>query len=411
MKSIIKRDVFDKIKIFLDDDEIIVIHGARQVGKTSLMKYIMEYLDKNVQDMLYIDLEDSAYLQLLNSGVDEFIKYLKARNFTLENKTYIFIDEVQYMDNPTPFLKLLYDTYKGKIKLVLSGSSTFAIKSKFKGSLVGRIIDFELFPLSFTEYIRFKNVNYNFDMDFDDKINNELKMFYIDYCLFGSYPGIVLEPVIEKKEIKLKQIINTYIKSDIRDIGNIRNIQKFNNLLRILSAQTGSMVNFTELSSTIGLAKQTVEEYMFILENTYVLKVLHPFYDNLRSELTKMPKVFLEDNGIMNILKNNMFMQNIDGHLFENSIFSEIRKYFGTEYLFFWRTIRQQEIDFILSKSQTIPIEVKLNIRRKDLSSLKYFIEKYNIPVSYICSLDKPKFNLPDNIKFIYPWKINKLDI
>ncbi|NVO04017.1 MAG: ATP-binding protein [Bacteroidetes bacterium] len=406
-KIIFERKLYSEIKKFLDDDEIIVIHGARQVGKTSLMKFIHSHLKKS--NAYFIDLEDFGFLEICNKGVDELIKYLNARNYDLEKHLYLFIDEIQYLENPSSFLKIIFDHYKGKIKLIVSGSSSFEIKTKFKDSLVGRTINFELFPLSFDEYLLFKGYSLKKMAILPEKINIELRELYSEYAVTGGYPSIVLEPVLEKKERKLKQIINTYLKVDIRDIGRIRNLQKFNNLLEIVASQQGNLLNINELSITTGLAMQTIEEYLFILENTYVIKLVRPFYRNIRSELIKMPKLYFEDTGIASIIANKTFPNSISGSCFENTVFSELQKHFGSENLHYWRTNKGQEVDFVLNAKKPIPIEVKLTFTGKELTGLKYFCEKYNIEKATIITLNNKCKTSVSWLNVMYPWEIYKL--
>ena len=406
---LIKRNLYDEISKYLYDDEIIVIHGSRQVGKTSLMKYIQAEI--NDEDIcLYIDLEDSQMLDLCNKGTENVIKYLKAKNYISKKKLFLFIDEIQYLDNPASFLKLFFDKYKTQIKLVVSGSSSFAIKSKFKDSLVGRILDFELFPLSFSEFLKFKEKKINTNIELPDVVHDELTELYKEFCIYGGYPAIVLENAVEKKEKKIKQIINTYIKADIRDLGGIRDINKFNNFLRILSSQCCGVLNNSEVAGNSGIAGKTAEDYIFILENTYIVKRIFPFFSRLNTELTKMPKLFFEDCGIQNILENNFFYEKVTGNTFENSVYTELRKFSKIETINFWRTKDHHELDFILKiKNKIIPVEVKLN-SIKSFTSLNYFSEKYNNNNICIITLNKGKsLKNSKNIKCYAPWEIEKL--
>ncbi|MFH1541301.1 MAG: ATP-binding protein [Elusimicrobiota bacterium] len=240
-----KRKLVSHILKFIPDDEIIVIHGSRQVGKTSLLRFVMDNHLKKISDernIFYFDLEDFSLLELCNSSPEEVLSYLKAKNADLSKRIYLIIDEIQYMKNPSSFLKLFHDRYKKKVKLIVSGSSSMLIKKKFKVSLVGRTVDFELFTLDFEEFIDFKSSSYNLAEKLPETMSKELKTLYKEYVVFGGYPAIVLEENIEKKEIKLKQIITTYIKKDIRDIADIRDIDKFNDLVKILALQTGKLI-------------------------------------------------------------------------------------------------------------------------------------------------------------------------
>lgn len=415
-----KRKIVNNILDFMHDEEIIVIHGSRQVGKTSLMHYIIEQKLKDLaeeRNIFYFDLEDFSLLDLCNSSVDEVIEYLRAKGADFSKKVYLFIDEIQYLLNPSSFLKLFHDRYKEKVKLIVSGSSSLMIKKKFKDSLVGRTVDFELFTLDFEEFLVFKNIHLGMNSHLP-KVREELKNNFIEFVLMGGYPGIVLESSLEKKEIKLKQIISTYVKKDIRDLAEIRDIEKFNNLVKIAAAQTGNLVNIVELANTLGLAKQTVQEYLFLLENTYIIRKVAPFHKNIRSELSKMPKQYLEDTGLANILVNKTFSQVLDGNLLESSVFSQLRKNIPAENIYFWRTNKKQEIDFVIDyineKKQKVlaAIEVKNIFLNKYVTNVRYFKKQYNQAEVYFCCLEQKEAPRDSYINVVYPWELlSKLNL
>ncbi len=403
------REIFKKIIDYIEIPEIIVLHGARQVGKTTLMKMAIKYLEnKNIDNIFYFDLEKEKYLDLCNKGYEEIIKYIEAKKKPQNNKkNYIFIDEIQYLNNPSGLLKILYDHYKNKYKLIVSGSSSFAVKSKFKDSLVGRVIDLEIFGLSFKEFLDFKNLKYNLTSN-SELADSELKILYKEYALYGFYPQIVLTDNVQLKETYLNNIIEKYIYKDIKDLANIKNINKFNNLLKYLASQSGQLLNVNELSETLGIARQTIEEYLFILENTYIIKLIHPYYKNIRSELSKMPKIYFEDLGILNILKNKELSDEFSGNFFENSIYSYLRRKFNAQNINFWRTAAKQEVDFIINLKNLIPMEVKLNYNDRTVKNLIYFSEKYDAKNIFCVTLNK-KDSKYKNIKQLYPWEIETL--
>jgi len=192
--GIIKRDIFDKLESFLGTKNIIVLHGARQVGKTHIMYFIEKFLQKRGEETHYIDLEDSRFVEILDRGVDSFTAYLKGEG--IKNKVTVFIDEIQYLQDPSSFLKLIVDHHP-EIQLIVSGSSSFNIKSKFSDSLVGRTVNFEIFPLSFSEFLRFKKIN--------TSMTDKLLSLYNEYMAYGGYPKIVLDDDIKHKEIYLQQ--------------------------------------------------------------------------------------------------------------------------------------------------------------------------------------------------------------
>lgn len=410
--KIYSRKIIKKIEKFLKIPEIIVLHGARQTGKTTIFKILIEKLKKknSEKNIIYFDLEDFELLDLCNQGVKTVINHLKARGCNFQKKIYFFIDEIQYLENPSSFLKLFYDQWKEKIKLIVSGSSTFAIKSKFKESLVGRTCDFEVFGLDFEEFLVFKNLNYDLKTN-DQIIIKELKELFLEYAFYGSYPRVVLENSIEIKEHLLKQIINTYLKKDIKDLAKIADISKFNKLLKILASQSGCLLNSLELSNTCGIARQTLENYLMILENAYIIKLVTPFCRNIRSEITKMPKIYFEDLGIKHLLEKGCFPQKIEGFDLETAAYSILRKFFNSENIHFWRTTKKQEIDFIIENPrQLLAYEVKINIQNKDRLILLGFKKHYseaNLNLVGLNFIDQKEFK---KINFIYPWQI-KIDL
>jgi predicted AAA+ superfamily ATPase len=259
--------------------------------------------------------------------------------------------------------------------LFVSGSSTFEIKKKFKESLVGRTVNFELYPLSFEEFLIFKKNKYSLKKENLKKVNDELVLLAEEYIRFGGYPQIVLENSEEKKKTYLSQIISTYVKKDIRDLGNIRNISAFNKLLELLASQSGQILNVLELSNTLQTERNTILEYLDLLEQTFIIKRVTPFHQNLRSELSKNPKIFFIDTGLMHLLWLKDFPKVIFGNAFETFVFSELLRLHKP--LHFWRTANKQEIDFILADNRIYAIEVKLNFQNQDNRHLKTFAENY----------------------------------
>ena len=415
MEKLRRRKILSKVLSFIEDKESIVIHGARQVGKTCLLRYLIEnYLKPRIQEnnIFYFDLEDFRLLELCNKSCAEVMAYLEGKGADFKQRVFLIIDEIQYLNNPSSFLKLFYDRYSEKVKLIVSGSSSFLIKKKFKDSLAGRIIDFELFPLDFEEFLEFRDLKYNLKIEPAEALKEELIKLYTEFVVYGGYPAIVLERNIEKKEIKLKQIINTYVKKDIRDLAEIREVDKFNNLLQILASQIGNLLNIFELSNTVGLAKKTIEEYLFLLENTYIIRRIKPFHKNIRSELTKMPKIFFEDTGLANILANKTFLPRLGGAILENSIYSQLRKNFSSDSIYFWRTNIKQEIDFVVefigrnTANKLAAIEVKNIFLNKYGKSLRYFLKHYPRVKTYFCCLEKKEELRYKDIRLIYPWQV-----
>lgn len=402
-----KRTAIEEINRYLVTDDIIVLHGARQVGKTSIMRSILSDLQSTGERVHYIDLEDSRMLKLLNGGVDEFRRHLAEEGLTgngeAASKLFVFIDEIQYLDNPSSFLKLAADHHRG-IKLIVSGSSSFDIKDKFQDSLVGRTVNFEIFPLSFREFLTFRQIAFaRENAPFTEKKTEELKSLFREYVLYGGYPKIVLTPDRARKEKYLQQIIDTYVRKDIRDLADVKEPEKFNKLLEALASQSGQILNVTELANTTRLAKQTIERYLFIMENTYIIRLVRPFSRNIRSELFKLPKLFFYDTGIMQMLWLKRLQQEIIGQVFETAIFGELAKERPNDELFYWRTKDKKEIDFILSsQNKPLPIEVKLNFGQFSPSAVNYFNSRYELDEYRVIGLEGKK----RDGRCIFPWEM-----
>jgi predicted AAA+ superfamily ATPase len=421
------RKLVEKITGYLDTPEIILLIGARQVGKTSILYLLMDQLKKKkVPDdhIHYFDLEDMDTLQIFNQGAKEFISYLDALGSDIKSKNYIFVDEIQYMDDPANFLKIIADHYKN-FKLIVSGSSTLEIKKKFKDSLAGRKVVFEIYPLDFSEYLIFKKEDalcktlLKSDIrhtDFRGDINKvparllmkEFAKQYNEYLIFGGYPRIALEPVHDKKLSYLIEIYNSYVKKDIKDLMRIDNITAFNNLLKALALQVGSLVNITELCNALKIARETVERYLFILENTFIIKTISPFSNNPRKEISKMSKIYFTDTGLRNIIIKNMSAphERVDaGALIENSVLGQfLKNLLPLQEIHFWRTLAKNEVDFILTEGNRImPIEVKYTSFKspKVPLGIRYFQRDYKTDKSIV--LTKDYFGRADNAIFL-PW-------
>nr|HPO06035.1 ATP-binding protein [Candidatus Gracilibacteria bacterium] len=382
---------------YLDEPEILVLLGARQVGKTHILYLLQDILHKKEKKTYYIDLEDRRMLTILDQGVEAFLAHLDEEGLDYQSLT-VFIDEIQYFKNPSSFLKLLIDHYG--LKLIVSGSSSFEIKSKFQDSLVGRTLIFTIYPLSFSEFLNFKGEILPSTTLLSAKKISELTKLYEEYIISGGYPRIVLTKEKAKKERFLQQIIDTYLRVDIRDIGQIRDLDKFNRLLRILATQSGQLLNIQEIANTCQLSKQTVEKYLFILENTFVIRILHPFSTNLRSELFKQPKIFFYDTGLMHLLAYLSLPNTVMGNSFENSVLLELLK---NHYdLNFWRTKEKKEVDFIVRKAnQKLAIEVKKHFPL-GLGNLNVFQKKYPDYQPVIIGLEGVKRDFCH-----YPWEIS----
>ena len=398
-----KRDIFNEIKPYLGDETILVLLGARQVGKTHVLKYIQKLLEEEKSKTFYYDLEYPDLLGILNKGTSEFISNLGSKGYLENENVFVFIDEIQYLDNPSSFLKIIADHYKN-IHLIVSGSSTFDIKTKFTNSLAGRYISFEIFPLSFREFLKFKNSEYvNIDsLSFSALYH--IKLLYAEFIKYGGYPRIVLEPDETKKRDHLLQLIETYVRKDIRDLADITDINKFNSMLKVLASQSGQILNVAALSRETTISQSTLHKYLSILEETFVIKRVTPFSHSPSVEISKNPKIFFLDSGLQSLLWFGNFQTTLLGNVFETNVISELVKKYGRRNIHFWRNKQQKEIDFIIEKDDLsiLPIEVKTNFAQFSLKSINNFLKKYKLDKFNVVGLEGRK----DKDYFKYPWEI-----
>lgn len=397
-----KRHIFDQIQPYLGDETILVLLGSRQVGKTHILHYIDNYLKEQNHQTFYYDLEFPNLLSVLNQGTDAFIMDLESKGYKKGENIFVFIDEIQYLDNPSSFLKIIADHYKN-IHLIVSGSSTFDIKTKFTNSLAGRTINFEVFPLSFAEFLTFKESEYTNTKHLTSSGLKSIKLLYTEYIFCGGYPKIVLEPNVIKKQQHLLQLIDTYVRKDIRDLADITDIAKFNSMLKVLSSQSGQLLNVASLSRETGISQPTLLKYLSILEETFVIKRVTPFSRSPSVEISKNPKVFFLDSGLQSLLWLGDFPPAILGNIFETNVFSELVKRYGRGNIRFWRTKSGQEVDFIIiNQNQPLPIEVKITFPSSVPRGLQNFLSKYKPGHHRVVALSGTK-SIPNSI---YPWEI-----
>ncbi len=403
-----KRQIFEKIKPFIKRKEAILIKGTRRVGKTSLLHLIKNILIKDLkiskQKIFFFDLEELDIREDFNDNPRNLLRYISDS----KGKKYVFIDEIQHLDNPANFLKILVDHYPD-LKIFATGSSSLEIKRKIQDSLIGRVVYFQLYPLNFAEFLIFKNENFPLQTTQNQK--KQLDRLLEEYLLFGGMPEIVLEQSRKLKKELLKNYINLYVSKDIRNLVEIESIGSFNKLIKVLSGQTGCLLEKNEISNTLGIAFKTLNRYLDILQHTYIIILLSPYFANLRSKLTKTPKIYFYDIGIRNSLLNNFnkIEFRIDkGVLFENFIFLELLSMFGSEDVYFYRTTKQTELDFIVeSKKITIEAKCKKYQNKKVFRVFDSFKKFNNKIVNLNFNMELKNYSFIDWWKFIK--QINKI--
>lgn len=327
----IQRDLYNKIIENLLPNKVVILFGARRTGKTVLIKEVAKNFQGNIMQMngedftsqsLLAEQSIANYKRLLN-GIDLLI-----------------IDEAQHIQNIGAKLKLIVDEIPN-IRVIASGSSSFDLRNKTGEPLVGRSKHVMLFPFSQSELSATENL-----LETHQKRDTRL--------IYGSYPEtITLENDTQRAEY-LRDIANDYLLKDILSIDGLRNTHKMRDLLRLIAFQMGSEVSYDELGKQLGMSKNTVETYLDLLAQVFIIRRLEGFARNLRKEIRKAGKWYFYDTGIRNAIINNFSALNLRtdvGALWENYLISERIKKISNDNQYaeyhFWRTYSNQEIDLI----------------------------------------------------------------
>lgn len=353
--EILKRDIQKQLEEKLFKGKIIILCGARQTGKTTLIKEII----KNYPDHLFLNCDEPDVREALSDKTSTELKFI------IKDYKLIFIDEAQRVKNIGLTLKLLNDNFP-EVQIITTGSSSFELADKIEEPLTGRSYEFFLTPFSMRELSsKYSDI--------------ELKRIVEKRIIFGMYP----EVVFDGGEDLLRNIAKNYLYKDVLKYDNIKKPEILEKILRALALQIGSEASYTELSRLIGADKETIENYINILEKAFIIFKLKPYSKNLRIELRKLRKIYFYDTGVRNAVINNFndfSLRNDEGALWENFIISERikRNYNQNKHInnYFWRTHTQKEIDYIEEiGGKLYAYEFKFNDKKKTAS--KIFKEAY----------------------------------
>ena len=387
-----ERELYGQILLHIDKKEFTVITGARQAGKTTLLKKIYGDLREQGKIVSYLSMEDPSILAAANEHPEQIFKFCQRPENPLtggfSKKIFVLIDEIQYLASPTGFLKYLYDTYAENLKLIVTGSSAFYLDTRFKDSLAGRKRIFMLETLNFEEFLLFKNqqslkeelAKIRNSREYLSPFAEPLNQFLEEYIIYGGYPAVVLEPNFKDKKDRLSELRNSFIKKDILEAG-LGNEEAFFRMMKLLASQTGNLVNKSELSSTLRIDTRTVENYLYVMQKCFHLVLIRPFFSNLRKELVKMPKVYFSDTGLRNTLLNNFSPiadRDDKGALLENYLLRRLSAIYGHDGVMFWRTASGHEVDFIIKENlKGKAFEAKFGNQKPNHTAVKAFQEAY----------------------------------
>lgn len=325
----IERKLTAQIKSKLDSKKALIIYGARQTGKTTLVRKLLPEISENI---LYLNGDDSDVRELFGSYSSTQLKAIIGKN------NIVFIDEAQRIKEIGLIIKIIVDNFP-EIKVIATGSSSFELLSNISEPLTGRKYEFLLYPLSYGELVEHHGL-------LEESRLLEQRLIY------GYYPEIVTS-VGEEKEL-LKLLADSYLYKDLLALESVTKSAVLEKIVKALALQVGSEVSFNEIAQIVGASNATVDKYINLLEKAFVIFQLPAFSRNVRNEIKKGKKIYFYDNGIRNAVINNFTPVDSradKGALWENFLISERLKrntYSKTDAkTYFWRTAQQQEIDYI----------------------------------------------------------------
>ena len=380
-----KRLIEEQILKEINKKEILIITGPRRIGKTTLLQSIRKKITKK---SYYFDFTDPATEALWRSFSKEKIVSI-LEELDLLPSAVIFFDEIQYLKNAGLLLKLFYD-YFPQIKVLATGSSSFLFLQNIGDSLAGRKKVISLYPLSLEEITNIYPKNFwQFKENFSQK--EKLTQILEKILVYGAYPEIFLLKSAQEKKEKLKEIVDSYLFKDLLMIEGVKKPRTIVDLAQLLAYQIGSLVNPNELAQTLGIARETVLNYIDLLEKFFIIFRIFPFQKNMRQVIKKKFKVYFYDLGIRNALIGDFspIEKRADkGFLLENAVVLGLkrridyeRKFFN---LYFWQDYDGREVDILLKNQNLYGFEVKWEEKSARLPKTPFKIKEIiNFSSSY----------------------------
>jgi hypothetical protein len=398
----IKRKLFKELKNHISKKEISFVVGPRQAGKTTLMLLLKDHLEKAGERTLFLNLDFEQDKEFFSSQS----KLIQKIELELgKKKGFVFIDEMQRKEDAGLFLKGIYDMNL-PYKFIVSGSGSAELKEKIHESLMGRKRIFELSTLSFEEF-----VNYKTGYKYENRLANffqieSSRIFDLleEYLSFGGYPRIVIEDQKIEKQRLINEIYQSYIERDISYLLNVKKTEAFSNLVKILAAQIGRLVNLSELSSTLGISIKTVKDYLWYLEKTFIIKRVTPYFRNIRKEISKSSIFYFYDIGLRNFASGNYGNPNDMGFVFQNFIFNILyeKTRISPSSICFWRTKDKAEVDFVIDTGKKpMPVEAKYKkLKAPEIpKAMRSFVAKYKPEKALIVNLTLDETAILDRTK------------
>ncbi|MCX5799589.1 MAG: ATP-binding protein [Proteobacteria bacterium] len=375
------RTLLRAIESHINTGEIIVVTGMRRVGKTTLLQMIYEKIESD--NKVFLDLDNILDQRIFEENdYNNIWANLKPFGITQTRKAYIFLDEIQTKPGIVKAIKYLYDHYD--VKFFLTGSSSFYLKNLFPESLAGRKVIFELYPLSFEEFLVFRGRQRESDDDLKKKDTEKnlisfekLKKHYEEYLTYGGFPQVVLNDNVTQKISSLRDIFNSYFEKDVRTLADFRNMSAFHDLIFLLMQRVGSKMEVAKLASEAVVSRETVYSYLSFLQGTYFIFLVPPYSTNVDREVSSAKKVYFCDTGII-----NQFGKISDGNILENACFHTLRKFGEVRY---YQRRKGSEIDFVIPERH-FAFEVKSRANISDVKKLTKISSSLNMQQWFVIS-------------------------
>lgn len=373
----IDRTLSERITKTLFGGKAVIVLGARQTGKTTLLKSITEQQPNRMQ--LNCD-EPIVRTQLQDANLSDL------RNIIGDTRL-LFIDEAQRVKNIGLTLKLITDNFK-EVQLLVSGSSALDLASEFKESLAGRKRDYTLYPVSWQEF----SAHAGF-LQAKSQLESRI--------LYGMYPEVITTPGDEEE--LLYELIDSYLYKDLLSFEGIRKPDLLSKLVQALALQIGSEVSYNELAQIVGVDKNTISSYIDLLEKTFVVFRLPAYSTNARNEISRSRKIYFFDTGIRNAVIGNfnpLTLRTDTGALWENFLIAERMKLLGNNRIragmHFWRSVTQTEVDYVeVRAGQIRAFEFKWNPKAKKTKP-RAFLNSYDAELTFIDRDTFTAFVLPE---------------
>jgi uncharacterized protein len=389
-----KRFLYYELIKHIEHKNALVITGMRQVGKSTLMKQIF---DETSSPKLWFDFDNPMDLILFeNKDYNAIYRSLSNLTGAISERLFVFIDELQNYPEATKVIKYLIDHYK--VKFIVSGSSNYYLRNLFPESLSGRKFLFQLNPLSFQEFLYFRD-KVDLEKALPKPIEKRLltlglfeykqyEQEYYDFMHFGSMPEVVLTQPVETRLLILKNIFRSFFEKDIRILSDFKDITEVRDLIRLLVSRVGSMLDISRLASEMGIERRKIYAYLEFLQGVYFIRLLPRYSKSIDRSIAGGKKIYFSDTGILKTIGSIN-----DGQLFENAVINQLA---GYGELSFYNHRQTSEIDAILNNNHAF--EIKLTGTPSDSKQLSVLCAKLGIEKHSLISL-----NFREELNVVYP--------